>query len=69
MLVIVEIVFSKQTIITVHLVLTFTIDIFEYVYIQLVSRDFEFRRVDLKIGLTTPSQVMVMFKFVRAIIF
>jgi len=59
----------KWTGVGVGLMIVLAVDTFEEVRVRLALFGFETQRIDLKVGLVAPSEVAVVFNFVRAITF
>ena len=59
----------KQTVSTISLIVTFTVETFEYVSTQFFFWSFKLWRVGLKAGFTALCYISVVFEFVRSIVF
>jgi len=59
----------KQTVSTISLIVTFTVETFEYVSTQSFFWSFKLWRVGLKASFTALCYISVVFEFVRSIVF
>jgi len=69
MLLFVELMVPEWTGVGVSLMITLVVDTFEGMRAKLALFDLKAWRIDLKVGLTVPGKVVMVFDFVRTIIF
>jgi len=60
---------QERTDVAIHLMVIFTIDVFECVITWFFFQSFEFRRVSFKISFTAPCHISIVFQFVWSITF